>query len=286
MKPVALAPVTEPLKMISATLPRAIVLRTKGRAHGPILRLVSPGDLGELIKPFVFLDLFTLDARTPAKFGLHPHSGIATLTYLTSGEMHFLDRHGKAGSQAEGGIEWMMAGGGVWHGSPLTSPASARGFQLWIALPPLLENAESEELFLGRDNVPGAGPARVLLGEYDGVRGAVQAPSSMTYLAVTLHAGEAWTFTPPDGQTVAWIAVHSGALTAPEQVATGELVIFAEGNGSIRLSSDSGAGFVLGAAVKHPYDLVQGNYSVHTSAAALADGETKIKALGVALGQS
>ena len=40
---------------------RQIVLRTRGHAHGPITRLVSPGDVGEMIKPFVFLDYFEAD---------------------------------------------------------------------------------------------------------------------------------------------------------------------------------------------------------------------------------
>ncbi len=37
---------------------RAIVQLTAGRTHGAITRLMSPGDLGELVKPFVFLDYF------------------------------------------------------------------------------------------------------------------------------------------------------------------------------------------------------------------------------------
>ncbi|WP_263468963.1 pirin family protein [Stenotrophomonas riyadhensis] len=62
---------------------RRIVHRTRGRSHGPITRLVSPSDLGERLKPFVFLDL--IDARDLSRsqapaLGLHPHSGIATLT--------------------------------------------------------------------------------------------------------------------------------------------------------------------------------------------------------------
>src|SRR6202022_3545501 len=44
---------------------REIVYRTHGRTHGPITRLVSPSDLGEFIKPFVFLDLFDFDGRAP-----------------------------------------------------------------------------------------------------------------------------------------------------------------------------------------------------------------------------
>ena len=35
---------------------RQIVFRSAGRRHGPIRRLVSPSDVGEIIKPFVFLD--------------------------------------------------------------------------------------------------------------------------------------------------------------------------------------------------------------------------------------
>ena len=51
---------------------REIVYQTGGSTHGPITRLVSPSDLGELIKPFVFLDLAGFDERlgpTPMGFG-------------------------------------------------------------------------------------------------------------------------------------------------------------------------------------------------------------------------
>jgi hypothetical protein len=61
---------------------RQIDLRTRGRSHGSITRLVSPGDIGELIKPFVFLDYFEGDPSEAPKFGFHPHSGIATLTLI------------------------------------------------------------------------------------------------------------------------------------------------------------------------------------------------------------
>ena len=40
---------------------RSVALRTRGRAQGPIVRLVSANDLGEMIKPFVFLDLVDTD---------------------------------------------------------------------------------------------------------------------------------------------------------------------------------------------------------------------------------
>ena len=33
--------------------PRQIALRSRGHSHGGLTRLVSPGDIGERIKPFV-----------------------------------------------------------------------------------------------------------------------------------------------------------------------------------------------------------------------------------------
>lgn len=43
--------------------------------------------------------------------------------------------------------------------------------------------------------------------------------------------------------------------------------------------------FVLGSAVKHPHELVMGHYSVHTSKAALAQGEAEIQRIGMRLRQ-
>ncbi len=71
--------------------PRQIVHRTHGRRHGPISRLMSPSDLGQTLKPFVFLDLFDNEGTSFSGFGLHPHSGIATLTYLLEGSVRYED---------------------------------------------------------------------------------------------------------------------------------------------------------------------------------------------------
>ena len=55
---------------------RRIVHQTRGHVRGPVTRLMSPGDLGEFLKPFVFLDIFSLADSSKSPFGLHPHSGI------------------------------------------------------------------------------------------------------------------------------------------------------------------------------------------------------------------
>lgn len=255
---------------------RRIIHRTSGQTHGPITRLMSPGDLGGLLKPFVFLDLFDNQGRAFPGFGLHPHSGIATLTWLAEGSVGYEDSTGARGVLPAGGTEWMQAGGGVWHGGGAGKPGRARGFQLWIALPPPLELGPPVSLYQGVDDVPAAGPARVLLGSHEGARSAIEAPSDINYLAVRLAAGERWRYAPPARHDVLFIAVGKGALMAPDRVGQGELAIFAPGGGAVEFLAEADAEFMLGSAVPHPHDLVLGYYSVHTSADALVRGERRI----------
>lgn len=257
---------------------RKIVLRTRGLRHGPIARLVSPSDIGELIKPFVFLDLFDISAANAPNFGWHPHSGIATLTVLHEGAIEYQETTGVSGTLPAGGVEWMRAGRGVWHtGAALQQ---AKGFQLWIALPEELESAPCQSHYLSPDEVPEEKPARVILGSYGGAKSAIPAPARINYLDVRLAAGERWIYQPPADHEVAWIAVSEGTLRTPEPVSAGELAVFEESNDAIAIEADTASRFVLGSAVKHPYELVLGRYSVHTTHAALQAGESEIQRIG------
>ena len=100
---------------------RGIVQLTRGHTHGPITRLMSPGDLGELVKPFVFLDYFEAPSSGGPQMADHPHSGIATHTTLLQGSVDYRDSTGKSGRLSPGSVEWMQAGGGVWHGGTMGS---------------------------------------------------------------------------------------------------------------------------------------------------------------------
>jgi redox-sensitive bicupin YhaK (pirin superfamily) len=248
---------------------------------------MSPGDLGQALKPFIFLDLvhFTPGAAQQG-FGMHPHSGIATVTFLSQGDVRYEDSTGQAGLLPAGGVEWMRAGNGVWHTGAPVGDAPGVGFQLWVALPAALENAPAHSQYLAPELVPHIGPVRVLMGAYGPAHSPVAAPEGMTYLAVRLAQGERWTYTPPAGHTVAWAAVASGALTAGEAIAAGELVAFEPSGQSIEFVATEAASFVLGSAVPHPHELVMGRYSVHTSAATLAQGETEIRRIAGQLRQA
>src|SRR6185295_16135315 len=154
---------------------RTIVQRTRGRTHGPVTRLMSPSDLGEILKPFVFLDLFEHEGA-PFELGLHPHSGIATLTYVAEGSVSYIDSDNVKGALAAGGVEWMQAGRGMWHGGGLDKAGRTRGFQLWIALPPELELGPTVRIYQAPEDVPEDGPARVLLGRYGSVSSPIKSP--------------------------------------------------------------------------------------------------------------
>ena len=265
---------------------RPIAHRTSGQDHGAIRRLVSPHHGGELIKPFVFLDLFESQAGDFSGFGLHPHSGIATLTYIAEGSVNYEDTNGARGSVDAGGVEWMRAGRGVWHGGGGGGRGLTRGFQLWLALPPDLELGPSVSLYQSADDVPVVGPARVLLGSYRGVTSAIGAPPGINYLAVRLGPGERWEYRPPAGHEVLWIAVGKGKVRVPERIRKGAVAVFAPGSGPVEFIAEAETEFVLGSAVPHPHDLVTGRYSVHTSGNALAQGEQRIRELHRELVQS
>jgi redox-sensitive bicupin YhaK (pirin superfamily) len=268
---------------------RRIVHRTRGGGHGAITRLMSPSDLGQVVKPFVFLDLFEAEGGL-IDMPVHPHSGIGTITVFTKGDVRFDDPDSGTGTITYGGVEWSRAGGGMWHGKELTLGSSPhfQGFQLWVALPPELENGPSESQYLEASAMPRAGPAHVIVGVYDGVESPVRAPVGINYLLVTLKPGDIWTYRPPKGHSVAWLAIAQGALDAGERLSAGEMAVFDRGEAPLRLTAvgDSEAIFVLGSAVPHPYDLHLGHYSVHTSRETLARGERRIAELGAKLEQA
>ena len=118
-----------------------------------------------------------------------------------------------------------------------------------------MESIEPEARYLGAEHFQSQGPARVILGRLG----------------------------PPDGHTVAWIAVHRGKVAAAEIVRNGELAVFEEANGALELEALEESGYVFGSAVKHPHPLVLGTYSIHTSRHALEKGEARIREIGAGL---
>jgi len=234
---------------------------------------MSPGDIGELVKPFVFLDYFEFPSAGMSGLPVHPHSGIATHTTLLLGSVSYADSTGKYGTLGPRSIEWMQAGGGVWHGGGPSGGESLRGFQLWIALPPSLELAGAFSDYVDDCSVPRQGDTRLLLGTYGEMDSPIPYKEPVTYLGVQLRDGERWTYHPDRSHDVAWLAVATGGLLVEGQSLRREVAVFEEGSAPIEVVARGDVEFVIGSARKHPFPLVTGYYSVHTSPEAIVRGE-------------
>jgi redox-sensitive bicupin YhaK (pirin superfamily) len=234
---------------------------------------MSPGGVGELVKPFVFLDYFEFPNAVKSGLPVHPHSGIATHTTLLEGSVDYADSTGKAGTLRPRSIEWMQAGGGVWHGGGPSGGESLRGFQLWIALPPSLELAKAFSDYVDDGIIPRDGAVRLLLGKYRKMTSAIPYEEPVTYLSVQLRDGEHWKYEASPSHDVAWLAVATGGLLVDGQSLRREMAVFEEGAAPIEVVAQGDVEFVIASATKHPFPLVTGYYSVHTSKEALVRGE-------------
>jgi redox-sensitive bicupin YhaK (pirin superfamily) len=273
---------------------REITYVEAGQTHGPITRLVSPSDIGGQLKPFIFLDYFNAQIEPGFGFPMHPHSGIATLTWQPGTDVAYQDTTGQQGTLKAGGLEWMNAGGGAWHKATLLGRGHATGFQLWVAMPPGVENGPSQGQYVAPDHVatlsiPG-GQVKVLLGSLRSETATATSPivshQEMNYFVVELETNASWTYTPPLHHEIAFAVGFAGAPLVNGTKLQQTLAVLGS-KGSIQISAAVGpVQVLLGTAVKHNWDLVLGTSSVHTSEAALAEGLRTIRAIGAQLNRA
>lgn len=103
------------------------------------VRRTLPQRRRSLIGPWCFVDHYGPD-RVAESGGMnvarHPHTGLATVSWLFSGEISHLDSAGHAATVRPGELNLMVAGRGISH-QEISTPATSvlRGVQLWFALP-------------------------------------------------------------------------------------------------------------------------------------------------------
>jgi redox-sensitive bicupin YhaK (pirin superfamily) len=185
-------------------------MRLKGKASdlagGLRVRRLLPDAQRRAVGPFVFFDHIgpvTLAADVDSDVGPHPHIGLATVTYLFEGSFVHRDSLGTVQTIEPGAINWMTAGRGIVHSE--RTPDAARGqprrlhgLQLWVALPPALEESEPSFQHVAADQLPSLDlpcgvRVRVLLGEAWGLHSPVRTASPTLYLDLQLPAGQRWT---------------------------------------------------------------------------------------------
>ena len=123
-----------------------------------------------LVGSWCFLDHYGPDdvARTGGMaVARHPHTGLATVSWLFTGRVDHLDSAGNAASVRPGELNLMIAGRGITH-QEISTPdtTTLHGVQLWYALPEATRFTENHFAHYAPEPVTTPGmTARVFLGE-------------------------------------------------------------------------------------------------------------------------
>ncbi len=141
---------------------------SNARVGEMLVNRMMPNRYIEAVGPFVFLDhiypyiIPEKEYTLPTGEFAHPHRGIATFSYVFSGQLEHFDSKGNHGIVGAGGAQWMKAGKGIIHDeNPLGLPQENGLFhslQFWINLPPEIKEEEPEYL-----NIPDEAFVKVAL---------------------------------------------------------------------------------------------------------------------------
>ncbi|MBL4850621.1 MAG: pirin family protein [Planctomycetes bacterium] len=260
---------------------RPIEIVRPGHGSGPFNHVISDEAIQDRLKPFVYLDHF--DAETSGRWGFpyHPHSGVATFTYTQTADLEHEDTGGNGGTVPQGSVQWMAAGGGLWH-QEYYHPKQGRvaGLQLWLMLPPELENGPVAYQHAVSDELPVIGTTRILAGTFEGTSSPISTPLPFNYFDITLAGGDSWCFEPPAEHTVVWAYAYDSAVVANgQEIAARQLIVFGE-QGRLEFRAAGDCRFVVGTAPPFVHSLVRARGSIHTSKAALEKGRERIAEIG------
>jgi redox-sensitive bicupin YhaK (pirin superfamily) len=220
----------------------------------------------DMIDPFLMLDEFGSDdpASWIAGFPEHPHRGFETVTVMLDGRVKHADSVGNRGVIEAGDVQWMTAGSGIIHSEmPERAEGRLRGFQLWVNLPGKLKMTAPRYQDLPRARIATASQpgvtARVIAGEFAGVKGAADTLWPVRLLDVTVAAHAAFEIDVPDDHAC-FIYVYEGEVSTADgggnnvAVARGSLAVL-DGERGVRLQAGhEGARFLLadGKPIREP----------------------------------
>lgn len=123
--------------------------------------------------PILMLDSF--DSINPedytAGFPMHPHRGIETISYVSSGKMMHRDSLGNEDIVSSGEVQWMNSGSGILHEEQIPEVDRLLGVQLWLNLPkddkmskPSYNSIKKEDI---KEIDIDGGKIRLLAGDYN-----------------------------------------------------------------------------------------------------------------------
>lgn len=223
-------------------------------AEGIKVQRMLPNKFVRAIGSFVLLDYVlsrekSLDDSYRAGGGtcVHPHRGVATLTYIINGEVEHVDSMGNHVKLSSGGVHWMKAGKGIVHAEAINTDCNGTDVcvaQFWINLPAQHKCEDPEYISLGEHNVlkqllnDDAGWIKILSGTYKSAVSKIPCYSKQFLYHIQLKAGKQFSTVTEHGlEYGAFLPKHS-ALINDTQFETGELIFFDSEGETIEMRND------------------------------------------------
>ena len=224
-----------------------------------VRNLFPSNGIEKQIDPFLMLDYAgpteVAPSKRPRGVDEHPHRGFETVTIAYQGAVEHRDSGGHSGVIYPGDVQWMTAASGVVHEEKHERKFTEKGgtfemVQLWVNLPKAHKMSAPAYQALSKGKIPvvslgAAREARIIAGEWNGVKGAARTFTPLNVFDVRLNSGGAMEARIPEGHNTAVVllkgevAVNAGhALRGEAQIA----LLSADGE---RVSLDAGRDSVL-----------------------------------------
>ena len=218
---------------------------------GLAVRRALPRRARRTVAAWCFADHFG-PATPPASMqvGPHPHTGLATVTWLVEGEVLHRDSLGSEQLIRPGQLNLMSAGHGVSHAEEQTAAGpgagALHGIQLWVAQPEATRHGPPAfEHHAALPSVAvGDAVATVLVGEVGGVRSPARTDTPLVGAEIVLPGGPA--VVPLEARFEHALVVLDGAITVGvDRIGPGVLAYLGEGRHDVRVVADGPARVML-----------------------------------------
>jgi hypothetical protein len=192
----------------------------------PVRNLFPSNGLEAEVNPFLMLDyagpnVFKPSGKTPG-VGQHPHRGFETVTIAYQGSVEHRDSAGNSGVIYPGDVQWMTAASGVVHEEMHEKEFARKGgtfemVQLWVNLPKAVKMSKPRYQAITKEQIPvvefkTGGHARVIAGEFNGVKGPALTFTPVNLFDVVLKAGEKVEIPLPEGHNAS-IVLRKGDVS-------------------------------------------------------------------------
>ena len=250
-----------------------VVPRAGELGGGFTVQRALPAAQRQMVGPFIFFDQFgpaVLGAGDGLDVRPHPHIGLATVTYLFTGEILHRDSLGMVQPIRPGEINWMTAGRGIAHSErtpPELRPVDTAlfGIQSWLALPKQHEETAPAFVHHHAGDLPvlAAEGKRVCLlaGSLYGERSPVKTLSELFYADVALEQGASLQVPAEHEERAAYVVEGGIEVAGSGSFEAGRLVVFRPGLAlTLRAPRSSARLMLLGGAAMEERRFIWWNF--------------------------